>query len=131
VFSASSGTVDGSRADGGAPAYGTGLELVFAELVGDCKGVRPHVSRAAREGFLLDEPDSIELKLDVLPCRAFCDSSLLIDLCRGELSAVGGSIETAFGLSFGLIICEAPFRYDKCKLNPSFVGEGARNIGAA
>jgi hypothetical protein len=40
-------------------------------------------------------------------------------------------METAFGLLSGLIICEAPFRYERCKLKPSFVGDGARNIGAA
>lgn len=38
---------------------------------------------------------------------------------------------TVLGLSFGLITCEAPFRYDRCKLKLSFAGDGARKTGAA
>lgn len=130
-LSGSSCSGEADRADGGALACCSGLEVTFARFASGCSGVIARVSNAAREGFLLDEPDSIELKLAVLPCRAFCDSSPLIDLCRGELRDVGGSIETVFSLSFGRMICEAPLRYERCKLKPSFVGEGARNIGAA
>jgi hypothetical protein len=83
--------------------------VTFAKFEGACRGVRPHVSNAASDGFLVVEADSIELKLDVRPCRTFCDNPPLVDLWREGFRAVGGSIETAFGLSFGLMICEAPF----------------------
>lgn len=64
----SSGTGEGCRAEGGALTICIGLEVTLIKFDGVCRGARPHVSNAAREGFLLDEPDSIELKLDVLPC---------------------------------------------------------------
>jgi hypothetical protein len=104
---------------------------MLPKLVGGCRGMSPHVSSAANEGFLFDVADSIELKLEVRPCLWFCESPLLVDLCLGGFGALGGSIETAFGRLSGRIICEAPFRYDKCRLKPSFVGDCARNIGAA
>lgn len=92
----SSCTGEGCRAEGGALAFCIGLEVTLIRFEGVCRGVRPHVSRAAREGFLLDEPDSIELKLEVLPCLWLCDNPPLIDLWRGEPS--GGSIATVLGL---------------------------------
>lgn len=125
----SSDTREGRRAEGGALAFNIGLDVTLIRFDGVCRGERPHVSNAARECFLLDEPDSIELKLDVLPCLGLCDNSPLMDLWRGEMS--GGRIATVLGLSFGLKTCEAPFRYDRCKLKTSFVGEGARKTGAA
>lgn len=104
----SSCTGEGCRAEGGAQFFCIRLEVTLMRFDGVCNGARPHVSKAASEGFLLDEPDSIELKLDVLPCLWLCDNPPLMDLWRGELS--GGSMATVLGLSFGLITCEAPFR---------------------
>ena len=104
---------------------------MLPRLFGGCRGVSPHVSSVTSEGFLFDVADSTELKLDVRPCLWVCDSPLLVDRCRDGWITAGGSIETAFGLLSGRMICEAPFRYDKCKLKPSLEGEGARNIGAA
>ena len=105
-----SGTGDGSLAVGGA------LDDSFQFIRGCpavCSGARPQVSRAANDGFRFDFADSIELKLDVRWCTPCFGTSPLVERCLGGLSAVGGSMETVLGRISGLIICDAPFLYDR------------------
>jgi hypothetical protein len=73
-----------------------------------CNGVRPQVSKAARDGFLVEFADSIELRLEVRLWNIF--DSALVDRCLGTPNDVGGNMEMAFGLLSGRMICEAPLR---------------------